>query len=202
MAFTREFIRNAAKESGVELPKEFENALIDEHISTRDAFAAEQVNADREKNKPEPAPAVKDTPEYKKLKKDFDDYKADQAAKETHRAKLKAFRAILKDVNISEKRMDTVVKAAQADGVIDALELDEKGVVKDPDSLRSSIKEDWSDFVVTVTTEGAQIAHPPVNTGGAVNPTVAEIRSMKDPEARKLAIAKNLDLYGVPRKES
>lgn len=38
MAFTREFVRTAAKQSGVELPKELEDALINEHISTRHFF--------------------------------------------------------------------------------------------------------------------------------------------------------------------
>ena len=33
MAFTREFIRSTAKESGVEIPKELEDALINEHLS-------------------------------------------------------------------------------------------------------------------------------------------------------------------------
>lgn len=36
MAFTREFVRTAAKQSGVELPKELEDALMQEHISEKE----------------------------------------------------------------------------------------------------------------------------------------------------------------------
>lgn len=43
MAFTREFLRKAAKESGVEIPKELEDVLVQEHISARDVYAGEQV---------------------------------------------------------------------------------------------------------------------------------------------------------------
>ena len=93
MAFTREFIRKAAKESGVELPKELEDALVQEHISARDAYAKAQVESALEANKPEAPPKVKDTEEYKTLKKQFDDYKAEQEGKETKAAKEKAVRA-------------------------------------------------------------------------------------------------------------
>ena len=64
MAFTREFIRRAAKDSGVEIPKEFEDALVSEHLSARDAYADGQVKDALEKNKPADAPKVKDTEEY------------------------------------------------------------------------------------------------------------------------------------------
>lgn len=103
---------------------------------------------------------------YEKEHKAFEDFKKDQTAKETLSAKEKAFRAALKEVNINEKRMDTVVKAAHADGVINGLDLDENGAIKDADKLKESIKADWADFVLTVETRGADIAHPPANTGG------------------------------------
>ena len=37
MAFTRSTIRSLAKESGVEIPKEFEDALVSEHMTTKNA---------------------------------------------------------------------------------------------------------------------------------------------------------------------
>ena len=39
MAFTRATIRNLAKESGVEIPKELEDALVTEHLNARNAYA-------------------------------------------------------------------------------------------------------------------------------------------------------------------
>src|SRR5699024_12135860 len=65
MAFTREFIRKAAKECGLDIPKEFENALVDEHLSARDTYAEAQVKDALEKNKPAEPPKIKDTDEYK-----------------------------------------------------------------------------------------------------------------------------------------
>ena len=47
MAFTRSTIRNLAKDSGVELPKELEDALVSEHLTARDAYAEEQVGLPR-----------------------------------------------------------------------------------------------------------------------------------------------------------
>ena len=41
MAFTRSTIRSLAKESGVEIPKEFEDALVAEHLTARYAYAEE-----------------------------------------------------------------------------------------------------------------------------------------------------------------
>ena len=83
MAFTRATIRNLAKDSGVEIPKELEDALVSEHLTARDAYAEEQVKAELAKQPTEKAGNVKDSEEYKALKKSFDDYKAEVAAKET-----------------------------------------------------------------------------------------------------------------------
>ena len=33
--------------------------------------------------------------------------------------------------------------------------------------LKEGIKKEWEDFVVTTTTTGVQVAHPPANNGGA-----------------------------------
>ena len=55
MAFTREFLRKAAKESSVEIPKELEDVLVQEHISARDAYAGEQVKTALENKNPQTA---------------------------------------------------------------------------------------------------------------------------------------------------
>lgn len=177
MAFTREFIRKAAKESGVEIPKELEDALVQEHISARDAFAEGKVKAALEENKPESAPNVKDSKEYKDLKKEFEDYKGEQTKKESRAAKEKAYRELLKAAGISEKRIDAVLKVSDVDGV----ELDDKGAIKGADKLTESVKSEWSDFIVTTTTKGADTPHPPANTGGSM--TKADIYK-KDEKGR------------------
>lgn len=164
MAFTREFVRNVAKESGVEIPKELEDALVQEHLSSRNAYAEKKVQEYQAENPAAEAPKVKDSQEYKDLKKAFDDYKEAQTAKETRAAKESAYRDLLKASGVSEKRIDTVMRASGP--IIDGLELAEDGKAKDADKLTEGIKSEWADFIPTTTTQGAPTANPPANTGG------------------------------------
>lgn len=112
-----------------------------------------------------------DPSELEKVKKDladktaeFDKYKADIEAKETKAKKETAFRKLLKDAGISEKRIDIVVKASPNE--IDAIAFDKEGNIKDSDKLTASVKETWSDFVVTQQQGGAQVQNPPAGNGG------------------------------------
>lgn len=161
MAFTREFVRNVAKESGVEIPKELEDALVQEHLSSRNAYAEKKVQEYQAENPAAEAPKVTDSKEYKDLKKAFDDYKADQIAKETRAAKETAYRDLLKASGVSEKRIDTVMRASGP--IIDGLELAEDGKAKDADKLTEGIKAEWADFITTTETRGAQTSNPPAN---------------------------------------
>lgn len=175
MAFTRATLRNLAKESGVELPKEFEDALISEHTTARDAYAEEQVKAELAKQPTEKAGNVKDSEEYKTLKQSFDDYKAEVAAKETKAAKEAAYRAILKDANLSEKGIEKAVKYAEWDKI----ELEADGKVKGANDHIKAAKEEWAEYVTTTTTTGAKTSNPPANTGGSVK-TKEEIYKMEN----------------------
>ena len=163
MAFTRATLRNLAKESGVELPKEFEDALISEHTTARDAYAEEQVKAELAKQPTEKAGNVKDSEEYKTLKKSFDDYKAEVAAKETKAAKEAAYRAILKDANLSEKGIEKAIKYAEWDKV----ELEADGKLKGASDHIKAVKEEWAEYVTTTTTTGAKTSTPPANNGNS-----------------------------------
>ena len=184
MAFTRATIRNLAKDSGVELPKELEDALVSEHLTARDAYAEEQVKAELAKQPTEKAGNVKDSEEYKTLKKSFDDYKAEVAAKETKAAKEAAYRAILKDANLSEKGIEKAVKYAEWDKI----ELETDGKLKGASDHIKAAKEEWAEYVTTTTTTGAKTSTPPVNTGGA-KLTKAEIYARDEHGRYKLSTA-------------
>ena len=157
MAFTRQYIRNLAKESGIELPKEMEEALIAEHISARDTYAEEKVQAAMKEN---PAPKPEDTDAYKALKKQFEDYQAEITAKETRAAKESAYRTILAEAGIDPKRIDTVIRAERAG--FDGLKLNKDGKFDNADEIAKSIKTDWADFITTTETTGVNTAKPPV----------------------------------------
>lgn len=102
--------------------------------------------------------------DYDALKKEYEDYKAEQERKESHAVKEKAFREILKDASIDEKYFDKVIKYSDIDGI----ELDDKGAVKDAKNKIKSIKEEWSECIAVKQTQGTQTATPPTNTGGMI----------------------------------
>lgn len=128
---------------------------------------------------------------YDKLKKEYDSYKDEITAKETKEEKSKAYRDMLKEIGISEKRLDAVMKVAD----LDSFEL-EDGKIKDVDKLKTKAKEEWADFIVSESTKGAKTPTPPSSTGGS-NMTKQQILDMKDPVARQKAIAENMELFGI-----
>jgi len=99
---------------------------------------------------------------YQALKDDFESYKGEQAKKETRAAKEKAYRELLKQAGVNEKRLDAVLRVSD----VDSVELDEKGTIKGADKLTEGIKSEWADFIGTTSIQGAQTATPPASTGG------------------------------------
>ena len=193
MAFTRATIRSLAKESGVELPKELEDALVAEHLTARNAYAEEQVKVELEKQPAAKVENIKDSEEYKALKADFDNYKAEVSAKETKAAKEAAYRAILKDANLSEKGIEKAVKYADWNKI----ELGEDGKLKGANDHIKAVREEWAEYVTTTTTTGARTSTPPVNNGGKTGKTKEEIMAIRDPAVRQAEIAKNPEAFGL-----
>ena len=194
MAFTRATIRNLAKESGVELPKELEDALVSEHLTARNAYAEEQVKAELEKQPAEKAVNVKDSEEYKTLEKSFNDYKAEIANKQAKEAKEKAVRAFYESKGITGKNLEIAMRGSRAE--IDGIELD-GDKIKDASTLDALVKGDFSGLVATTTTKGANTANPPANNGGKTGKTKEEIMAIRDPAVRQAEIAKNPEAFGL-----
>ena len=107
---------------------------------------------------------------HDKLKGEFDTYKKDVEAKETHSKKEAAYRAILKDANLSEKGIEKAIKYAEWDKI----ELEADGKLKGASDHVKAAKEEWAEYVTTTTTTGAKTSTPPANSGGA-KLTMAEI---------------------------
>lgn len=129
---------------------------------------------------------------YDAIKEEFEKFKADETAKATKAAKSDAYKELLKECGISEKRIASVLKVSDTDSV----ELDENGKVKDADDLKKAIKEEWADFIPTESTRGANASNPPSNTGGTTM-TKEAIRKIADPVARQKAMAENASLFGL-----
>ena len=127
------------------------------------------------------------------VKREFDEYKAEQTKKETRAAKVKAFREILTEAKVSEKRFDAILKVTD----FDSIELGEDGKIKDADKHKENVKKEWSDFIVKTNTNPAKVDNPPVVTVGAK--TREEIykkdekgRYILDAAARQKALAESM----------
>lgn len=193
MAFTREYIRKLAKECEVDLPKDFVNGLIDAHIEARDAFAEEQA-----KKNPETKPInVKDSEEYKKLEKEFNDYKGEVEKKNARATKEQAVRAYFESKGIKGKNLDIAIRGSRSE--IDGVELD-GDKIKDPTALDALISGDFAGLVSKTNRTGAKTETPPANDGGA-KLTKADIykrdehgRYVMSTAERQKALAENPEL--------
>lgn len=188
MALTRKML----KAMGIEDEKI--DQIIDAHTETVDALKEQrdQYKADAEKlpeiqkqlDKANSDLEAKGNDAYKvkyeALKEEFEGYKNEQTAKETRSAKERAYRELLKAAGVTEKRIDSVIRVSDLDGV----ELDDKGTIKDADKLTESIKTEWADFIPTTTTKGAQTATPPTTTPQK-SYTSADIKKMSVEDINK-----------------
>lgn len=129
---------------------------------------------------------------YEALKEEFDKYKADTESKATKAKKESAYRKLLKDAGVTEKRIDAVLRVSDFDGI----EFDGDGKIKDADKLTESIKKEWADFIPQQSQQGAPSQNPPSTTTGKTM-TKDEIMKITDAAARQKAIAENHELFGI-----
>lgn len=201
MALTRKFL------AALGIDEDKAEQIITAHAETVDGLKAERekYKADAEK-----LPAVEgelkalkekaagDDPykeKFEKLQKDYNDYKKDVEAKATAAKKEGAFKALLKEIGIPEKRIDSVIKVSD----VGKIEFDDEGKVKDGEKLKESLKSEWADFIPTTKTEGAKPATPPANTGKGTM-TREQIRAIADAGERQKAMLENPTLFGMPEK--
>lgn len=164
MALTRKFL----KAMGIEDEKI--DQIIDAHGETVDALK-EQIN--QYKESAEELPATKTALEeakkqlddagkdpykvkYEAIKEDFEKYKADATARQTHAAKESAYRDALKKAGVAEKRIESILRVTDVDGI----KINTDGKIEDADALAETIKAEWADFIPTSTTTGANVPTP------------------------------------------
>jgi len=128
---------------------------------------------------------------YNAIKEEYDNYKRDIEAKETKSKKEAAYRALLKEVGVSDKRIDAVLKVTD----LDDAKLGEDGKFENASDLKKSIKDEWSDFIVTNGQKGADVSNPPAG-GGKTYKSKDEIMAIKDTAERQKAIADNHEMFG------
>ena len=170
MSLTRKFL--AAM--GVESDKIDE--IIAAHSETVDALKAERdeykadalklpkVQEELEKVKEENKTFSPYKEKYEKEHEEFESYKNEQTAKETKSKKEAAYKQLLKDAGVAEKHIDFALRHTNDDDY-SKLEFDDKGEVKDSKAIIENIKKDWSDFIVSKDTKGADTSNPPKGQG-------------------------------------
>lgn len=129
---------------------------------------------------------------YEALKEEFAEYKKGIEDAEAKSNKEKAYRKLLKQAGVSDRRIDAVLKVSD----IDSIEFEADGNVKGADGLVEAIKEEWSDFIVTKDVKGADTSNPPQNTGGKTI-TAEEIIAIKDGTERRKKMAENPELFDL-----
>lgn len=179
MALTRKML------AAMDIPAEKIDEIINAHTETvnalkeeRDAAKSEteslkEVEKKLEKANAELEKATAEIDEYKtgdwqskydKLKGEFDTYKDDAEKKAVKSAKENAYKQLLLDAGVSDKRIASVMKVSAE--AVEALALDEEGKIKDADKLTEKVKDEWADFISTKREEGAKVSNPPDNNGG------------------------------------
>lgn len=121
----------------------------DQLAETKTALAAAQKQLDE---------TAKDTykVKYEAIKEDFEKYKADTAARQTHAAKESAYRDALKQAGVAEKRIESILRVTD----VDVIKINADGKIEDADALAETIKTEWADFIPTSTTTGANVPTP------------------------------------------
>lgn len=170
MALGRNYLK------GMGLNDEQVDAVIEAHVETVDALKEEiasykekaekatDLQKELEELKKNSAGDGEWKQKYEKEHKAFDDFKKNIEVEKSKEAKVTAYKALLKEANVSEKLIDLVVKANAAD--IDALELDEKGAIKTAEELKKTIATDYADYITDSQTKGAGTENPPGTSGG------------------------------------
>lgn len=193
--------RRMLKAMGIE--EEKIDQIIEAHSETVDALKGEikeyKESADKLKETEDELAKVKKTLEeskddsyktkYEAVKTEYDKFKSDLKAEESKRAKESAYKNLLKDVGISEKHLDKILKLADLKDVTL-----EDGNIKDADKIKDGIKKEWSEFIVSNSSTGARTPAPPAGSGSTAM-TKEQIVAIKDPTERRAAIAQNMNLF-------
>lgn len=192
MGFSRSFLKATG------LTDEQITAVVEEHTAVTDALKAERDKFKAEASKAadlqkqlEGMTGGEDwKKKYEDEKQAFEDFK-EKTAQDAETAKVTAaYRKLLADEGISEKRLDKILKVTD----FSKIKLDKEGNLEDLNDLKKAINDEWSEFKTTVTERGATVEKPP--QVGKPKMSKDEIYAIKDIDQRQKAIAENHELFG------
>lgn len=195
MSITRKLLK------GMGLTEEQQETILEAHTATlddirkeRDSYKADAEKLPGIKKELEDLKAAGDDgwkEKHDTVKKQFDEYKAEQSRKEARAAKETAYRKFLKDeCHISEKYIEDVMGVAK----LDELEM-ENGAIKDAATIAKNVREKFAAFVTTTQTDGAKVDNPPSAAGSGTGKTREQITAIRDGAQRRAEMAKNPHLF-------
>ena len=125
---------------------------------------------------------------YNELDKEFKEYKEKVESDRVKEQTKAAYRQLLKDAGVSEKRLDSVLKVTDLTDV----KLDKDGKIEDAKKYTDSIKAEWADFITKDGQQGAGTPTPPDNNPNNPGNTG---------RAKQLANMYHQNLYGVIKED-
>lgn len=99
--------------------------------------------------------------QWEETKKAFDDYKKEIETKEAKAKKAEAYRKLLREAKVSEKRLDAIMRVSN----IDDIKIDDKGEIDGKADVIKDIQSQWSDFIVQEGKDGGTPSNPPAGAG-------------------------------------
>lgn len=200
MAFTRAFLKSigltdeqisAALEEHTNVTK-YLQGQIDQHKADADKYKADAERLPTVQKELDDLKGRKDyKPDYDKAVQELANFKAQSAKDAEAREVRRAFKQLLTDESIDEKRHDAIMRVTD----FSAMKRDKDGNLENADKLKENIRSEWGAFKVTTRQRGENVPHPPADTGSP-KPTVDQIMAIKDTAERQKAIAANHELFG------
>lgn len=183
MALTKPKLKEILSAAGVPADK-IDGAvdeIMDGHVTSinalreeRDGYKAEAeklpgVQKELDELKAKPDDGFKE--KYEREHDEYEKLKAKVAKDAINMVKDKLYRTMLADVGVDPKRIDSIMKVTD----LDVLNVKD-GKLDGEDKLRESAKSDWSDFVTSTGSKGAEPETPPKGN----NPNVFEQMSLAE----------------------
>ena len=193
MALSKAQLKEILSAAGVaeEHVTETVNKILEGHLASIDALR-DEINTLKNEAEANKGNDGKNKEALEKLQKEYADYKATVEAERARAKKETAYKAALKDANLTEKGMEKALKYADWDKI----EVDDDGKLKDAKTHVKAVREEWAEYVNKTGQQGANTATPPGGTGGGTGRTKEEIMKIEDTAERQKAIAENHELFG------
>lgn len=169
MAFSRSYLKSCG------LTDEQVSSVMEEHTSIVDALKKERdaykTDADKLTEVQRELETLKGGEDFKakyeKEHQDFETYKADIAKKAQLEKVQAAYRKLLLDEKISEKRLDGIIRLTD----FDKIKLDKDGNLEDVATLKDNIGKEWGEFRVSTKEKDHKPDTPPDKDNGDAGTT-------------------------------